>query len=99
MKERDWDIEVCMPIAESITATERVRVAALPGFGTVACLVHSGPFTTIGQAYDALAQWISQHGYRIAGPAREMNLRIAEPPNNQNDPNTVTEIQLPVEQA
>ena len=98
-KERDWDIEVCMPIEGALTSGERVKVSTLPGFDTVACVVHTGPFTTIGQAYDALAKWIDERGYRIAGPGRELSLRVAEPPSNQNDPLTVNEIQFPVEKV
>ena len=95
-KERDWDIEVCMPLAGEIAPTGQVAATTLPGIATAACVVHSGPFTTISEAYDALARWIGENGYRISGPARELNLRVAEPTNNQNDPNTVTEIQFPV---
>jgi effector-binding domain-containing protein len=99
VKERDWDIEVCMPIADDLPADERIKVYNVPGYDTVACVVHTGPFTTIGEAYDALAKWIDEHGYRIAGPSRELNLRTPEPPGNQNDPNTVNEIQFPVEKG
>jgi DNA-binding transcriptional MerR regulator len=98
-KERDWDIEVCMPVVDQITPNERVEVHNLPGFETAACVVHTGPFATIGEAYDALAKWIDQNGYRIVGPWRELNLRVPEPLGNQNDPNTVNEIQFPVEKA
>ena len=96
-KERDWDIEVVMPIAEALTPDKRLRVYRLPGFETAACVVHAGPFATIGQAYDALAKWIDENGYRIVGPWRELNLRPPEPPGDQNDVNTLTEIQFPVE--
>ena len=51
---------------------------------------------TIGEAYDAVAKWIDQNGYQIVGPGRELNLRVPEPLGNQNDPNTVNEIQFPV---
>jgi effector-binding domain-containing protein len=98
-KERDWDIEVCMPIADELAPTERVKIYSVPGFDTVACVVYTGPFATIGEAYDALAKWIDEHGYRIAGPGRELNLRVPEPLGNQNDPNTVNEIQFPVEKV
>ena len=95
-KERDWDIEVCMPITEDLTPTERVKVYDLPGFEKMACVVHHGPFVTIGEAYDAIAKWIDQNGYQIVGPGRELNLRAPEPLGNQNDPNTLNEIQFPV---
>jgi effector-binding domain-containing protein len=96
-RERDWDIEVCMPIADEMTPDARLKIYGMPGFETVACVVHAGPFVTIGEAYDAIAKWIDQSGYRIVGPWRELNLRPPEPPGNQNDLNTVTEIQFPVE--
>ncbi len=95
-KERDWDIEVCMPINEDLAPNGNVKVHDLPGFEKMACVVHTGPFATIGEAYDAIAKWIDQNGYQIVGPGRELNLRVPEPLGNQNDPNTVNEIQFPV---
>jgi effector-binding domain-containing protein len=96
-KERDWDIEVVMPLSEGIPASERVKVYDLPGFEKMACVVHTGPFATIGEAYDALGKWIDQNGYHIVGPGRELNLRLPDTLGDQNDPNTVNEIQFPVE--
>jgi len=98
-KERDWDIEVCMPIGDKLSPNGNVKVYDLPGFEKMACVVHTGPFATIGEAYDAIAKWIDQNGYQIVGPGRELNLRVPEPIGNQNDPNTVNEIQFPVEKA
>ena len=43
-------------------------------------------------------QWIQDNGDRMAGPCREVYLREAEN-TSQTDPNTVTEIQFPVEKA
>jgi DNA-binding transcriptional MerR regulator len=98
-KERDWDIEVCMPINEELAPKGNVKVDDLPGFEKMACVVHTGPFATIGEAYDAIAKWIDENGYQIAGPGRELNLRVPEPIGNQNDPNTVNEIQYPVKKT
>lgn len=95
-KERDWDLEVCEPIDADPGATQHVRVWTLPTVETLACTIHHGPFVTIGEAYQAIGKWITDNGYRITGPCREVYL---EPSNNgsQTDPNTVTEIQFPVE--
>jgi len=95
-KERDWDIEVCMPIADDVPPAKRIKVHDLPAVETMACVVHAGSFSTLGEAYDALAKWIDGNGYQIIAPGRELNLRLPEPPGNQNDPNTVNEIQFPV---
>ena len=95
-KEHDWDIEVCEPLEGEVAATKRVKVYSLPAVSNTACVVHHGPFTAIGQAYEALMKWIGENGYHIVGPAREVYLREAKN-GDQNDPSTVTEIQLPVE--
>ena len=98
-KERDWDIEVVMPIVDDLVSENGVRVYNLPASEKTACVVHTGPFATIGEAYDALAKWIDQNGFHIVGPGRELNLRLPEKLGDQNDPNTVNEIQYPVEKA
>ena len=98
-KERDWDIEVVMPLSEEIPSSEHVQVYELPGPEKMACVVHTGPFATIMEAYDALAKWIDQNGYHIVGPGRELNLRLPDKLGDQNDPNTVNEIQFPVEKT
>ena len=98
-KERDWDIEVVMPLGEEIAPGQHVRVYELPGAEKMACVVHTGSFATIGEAYDALAKGIDQNGYHIVGPGRELNLRLPYKLGDQNDPNTVNEIQFPVEKA
>ena len=94
-KERDWDLEVCEPITDELTESRRVKVRSLPA-STMACAVHNGPFVTISEAYAAIGKWIESNGYRIVGPCREVYLEPAKN-GSQTDPNTVTEIQFPVE--
>ena len=96
-REGDWDIVVVMPIAGDPSPSGHVKVYELPVVETMACVVHAGSFATIGEAYDALAKWIDVNGYQIVGPSRELNLKMPEKPGDQNDPNTVNEIQFPVQ--
>jgi len=101
-KERDWDLEVCLPVDMAVPETDRVKMRILPEVEAMACTLHHGPFVTIGEAYQALGKWIDLNGYRIVGPAREVYLRVADQSStsaSQTDPNTVTEIQFPVESA
>ncbi len=98
-KDRDWDIEVCEQIGTELAPAKGVKVYSLPAVETMACVIHAGPFVTIGEAYDAIAKWIDQNGYQIVGPAREIYLRPSQPEGNQNDPGTVSEIQFPVEKV
>jgi effector-binding domain-containing protein len=97
-KERDWDLEVCEPIDVDLGESRRIKVRMLPAVDAMACTIHHGPFTTIGEAYNALGQWITDNGYRITGPCREVYLRPQEN-GSQTDPETVTEIQFPVEKV
>jgi len=85
-----------------VPETDRVKMRILPEVEAMACTLHHGPFVTIGEAYQALGKWIDLNGYRIVGPAREVYLRVADQSStsaSQTDPNTVTEIQFPVESA
>lgn len=97
-KERDWDIEVCEPLSDDLPASKRVKVHELPSVPAMACVVHEGPFVTIQEAYDAILRWIDSNGYQINGPAREVYLHAANN-GSQQDPDTVTEIQFPVEKV
>lgn len=96
-KERDWDLEVCEPITGDLSESKRVKVHILPA-ANVACTLHNGPFTTIGEAYNTIGKWITDNGYRITGPCREVYLRPSKN-GSQTDPETVTEIQFPVEKV
>jgi DNA-binding transcriptional MerR regulator len=95
-KERDWDIEVCEPLAEDVPDGKRVVVRELPLVETMACTIHTGPFVTINEAYDAIMRWVNVNGYQVTGPIREVYLKEAKH-GSQTDPATVTEIQVPVE--
>jgi effector-binding domain-containing protein len=97
-KEQDWDIEICEPLAGDLKETERIKVKEVPAVECMACTVHHGAFVSIGDAYDALAKWISENHYQIVGSAREVYLREARS-GNQNDPETLTEVQFPVEKG
>ncbi len=104
-KERDWDIEVCQPFEGEVKEAGRVKVRTLPAVQTMACTLHHGPFQTVNQAYDAIVKWIEANGYRISGPAREVTLRATANPTGgtvgaiQTDPETMVEVQVPVEKV
>ena len=95
-KEREWDLEVCEQINVELSESKRIKVRTLPAVDSLACTIHHGPFVTISEAYNALGKWITDNGYRIVGPCREVYLTPNENAS-QTDPDTVTEIQFPVE--
>jgi len=97
--EPEIDAEVCEPLGETVSSRAAFRVHELLPIDQAASVVHHGPFATIGQAYNALLQWIESNSYRICGPSREIYLEEPNELYSQNDPNTVTEIQFPVSKA
>ena len=104
-REQDIDLEVAIPLKAAIPSTHRIQVGELPGEASMACLVHTGSYDTIGAASEALLAWIEAHGYQIAGPVREVYLRFNADGLEVPLPEAylagaaaefVTEVQLPV---
>ena len=99
--EPEIDAEVCEPVAEKEMpdAETRVKIRELPGI-EVAALIHRGPYATLSTAYEALVKWIEENGYQIAGsPYREIYLKPPAEEGDQQDHETLTEIQFPVKKV
>jgi DNA-binding transcriptional MerR regulator len=103
-KPRFMQVEVTVPVNGVLPTNGRVRAAELPAVQLMACLVHVGGDDTLEAAYCALLHWVETHGYRTAGPMRELYLRYAPaaPPHlplhfvaEQSD-SAMTEYQVPV---
>ena len=98
-REEDIDTEMAAPVATSAaeagpnSADGVARLRELPGVPAMAAVVHTGDYGTLMGAYLAVANWIEAHGYRYAGPCREIYLQGPEAGT------PVTEIQFPVERA
>jgi len=96
-KDKDVDVEVCVPIKKSIASSDKVKVYELPGLEEAASTIYQGPYEGISQAYNALMAWIESNGYQVAGPDREIYLTS---PYDSKDPTRyVTEIQFPVKKT
>ncbi len=100
------DCEVCVPLKYAIPESESIRVRKTPKQFKVACVVHVGNYLNIGQAYNALLNWIDVNGYQMKGPIREIYLKYGadglefELPQTylaQESNQYVTELQLVVE--
>jgi DNA-binding transcriptional MerR regulator len=95
-EEPNVDTEVCEPLGESLPPDPRVRIHELSGVSSMATVIHKGPFLTIGEAYTAILKWIEANDYQISGPPREVYLKPADK-GSQTDPQTITEIQFPID--
>ena len=94
MRDSDINVGACMPFEGALKDGEQVKVSELPGFETVASVIHHGPFSTLSHAYNAIFQWIETNSYQVSGPSRELNLEYER---GGDQSKFVTEIQFPVE--
>jgi effector-binding domain-containing protein len=90
--DRPLEIQVCAPVRRAVDAPAGWSVEELSA-GTFASLVHVGPYTSIGSAYEDLARWIPEHGMTMAGPPREVYLSEPDTPPERIQ----TVVEFPVE--
>jgi effector-binding domain-containing protein len=72
------DVEIGAPVAVPVTQLRELAEAAegevarseLPG-GRAAVLVHTGPYSRIGESWAQLSQWIAAAGHSSAAPGWE----------------------------
>ncbi|MFJ3201702.1 MerR family transcriptional regulator [Streptomyces sp. NPDC086989] len=99
-EENETLVEACLPFwtdgAQPADLPEGMSVHDLPA-NTFACTEVSGPaagFPAILTAYDAVAGWISAHGFAFAGPVRMVYRRWT---GATDDPGNRYEIAWPIE--
>lgn len=104
-RENEIDVEVAVPVSAVIPGDEQVRVRELAGCSTMACVIHTGSYAVIQQAFNALFAWIDTHDYQITGASREVYLRFGADNEGYTVPDAyltdnadefVTELQIPV---
>jgi effector-binding domain-containing protein len=93
-KEKDVDAEAGFYLKQDVPARGGVTVHELPEV-TAACSVHNGAYRRLSEVYDSLLKWMTENGYTIVGPVREVYLHMSKPVR-QDDESYVTEIQVPV---
>lgn len=92
--EKDFTVSACLPFEGELQGNGEIEVCDLSAIETAASVIHHGPFSTLGRAYEAGFRWIEANSYRVNFHVRELNLEY-EP---GGDPNQyVTEIQFPIE--
>lgn len=70
-----WDgairLEVGVELDKAFPAGTEVVRSATPA-GPAAFVAHFGPYQQLGAAHEAIRQWCSAHGHRLAGPNWEI---------------------------
>lgn len=87
------DIEAGVPVARAVEGEGRVRASELPG-GRVATTWHTGPYESIGPAYESIQAWMNEAKAAPAGAPWEV---YWTDPGQEPDPsNWRTEVLWPV---
>ncbi|MDJ0727671.1 MAG: MerR family transcriptional regulator [Prochloraceae cyanobacterium] len=93
-KERDVDGEAVISVDRQITSQENIKIYDLPGYETMACVVHKGSYQTLKLAYQAILNWLDRESYEIIAPNREVSIYGGKEQDNES---YITEIQFPVQ--
>lgn len=92
-RELDADIEVCMPLFRAVEGPWTCRT--LEG-GEFATLLHRGAFSTLGESYLRVFDWIEASGRKATLPTRQV-VHKGPGPLLEGDPNNyLTEVQIPI---
>ncbi|HEY0754402.1 MAG TPA: GyrI-like domain-containing protein [Ktedonobacteraceae bacterium] len=73
------DVESSLLTKAAHFPADHVRVRELPATSTMVCLLLSGSYDGLWDAYISLMTWIEDHGQRGAGPCRCIYLRRPSP--------------------
>lgn len=94
--EPETDLEVCAPMDSTALQASGISFHELPAVETMACTIHQGPFTGLAAGFAALLTWVHANNCQIAGPDREIYLRLPERNQIGSDTSAITELQMPV---
>lgn len=92
-KEDDINVEICQAVAEAKEDAEGIVYREVAG-GLAACVLHKGPYKTIGSAYTVLTKWIEDNGYVAVEPPRESYIDGIW--NKESEEDWLTEVQIPI---
>ncbi len=73
MDDESVDMECGLPVTSPRDGTARIKAGELPG-GTVATVIHEGPYEGLPQTWAALFEWINRQGLEPAGAPWEVYL-------------------------
>lgn len=101
IEDENLDVEMGFLLPEGQHAAEMgsqlgLEESLLPGHSVVATLYRHGWYDQNLDCLSTLAHWMEVHGYRFAGPLREVYI---EPPLQGRESESVAELQWPVEKT
>lgn len=93
-KEENIDVEVCEAVVEAREESDMVKFRHIEYVPEAACVLHKGPYSTLGNAYAAVMRWIEDNGYEPLDFPRESYIDGIW--NKDSDEDWLTEVQFPL---
>lgn len=91
--EGEFEVDLLLPTDRPTAPAGDVGTVEWPG-GPAVRTLHAGPYDRLGEAYQAIEEWVRAHGRRPAGPPREIYL--VGPDRTSNPKSYLTEVVMPV---
>ena len=95
MDMEDLDVEIGFPVWKELPGKGEIKSSEIPE-GKFASCIHTGPYTELGLAYQALTSWTEQNGYLPTGVAYEFYLNS---PQEASPQELQTKILFPLKQT
>lgn len=93
-KDKDIDVEYCEAVTSIGNDTDTIKFKKIDRIPTAACVLHKGPYNTLGNAYAHLFKWIADNGYTPSNNPRESYIDGIWNKEDEND--WLTELQVPI---
>jgi effector-binding domain-containing protein len=87
-----FTLEWMIPIAGPISESDQIRAYTLPEVPEMGVVRHVGEYEQLGEAFNALINWLELHGYERDGNLREVYVHY-----DQDRTQNITEVQVPVQ--
>ncbi|MDI9466518.1 MAG: GyrI-like domain-containing protein [Syntrophomonadaceae bacterium] len=77
MDMQDLDLEIGFPVEQAISGKGDIQASEIPAGKQVSCL-HTGPYSKVEPAYNAMMEWVPANGYTATGVSYEFYLNDPE---------------------
>ena len=74
---QDLDLEIGFPVEQAISGKGDIQASEIPAGKQVSCL-HTGPYSKVEPAYNAMMEWVPANGYTATGVSYEFYLNDPE---------------------
>ncbi|WP_042274541.1 MerR family transcriptional regulator [[Clostridium] dakarense] len=94
-KETNIDVEICESIVSLKEDSEILAFKIINEVEKAVCILHKGPYSSLGESYSYAFKWIKENKYKLIGNPRESYIDGIW--NKEDEKDWLTEIQIPVE--